>query len=355
MTNPVVLHVAGPSLGGMGQHVISLVRLLPEEGFESVLAAGRLPPGSAREPDHRIDLAGARSALIAVARLRRIVSRIRPAIVHAQGLKAAGAATLARGRARLVVTVHNAPGSSRRAPPGAARAALRAADVVIAVSDELARSLPSSLPTRVVPLAIPAARATPSRPRSDVRRELGEGPIVLTLARLEPQKDLEVLLASARLVAPRVPGARFLIAGSGPQEASLRRRASELGLDDVVAFLGYREDATDLLAAADVLALSSRWEGVPFSVLEAAALGVPVVATRVGGLPEIIQDGVSGSLVPPRDPAALAAAIERVLTDPARAQAMAELARSRLASRPDERACVREIAQIYRDLLRLNP
>ena len=162
--------------------------------------------------------------------------------------------------------------------------------------------------------------------RESARRELGceEGNFVwLAMGRLHPQKDYPTLLAAfSRLVADH-PEARLRIAGEGRLYGELLELVEELGLTETVELLGLRADAPRLLAAADALVLSSAWEGLPNVVMEAMVAGLPVVATAVGGVPELVDDGRTGRLVPPGDVAALARAIGEVtVADPSVRAAM---------------------------------
>jgi glycosyltransferase involved in cell wall biosynthesis len=165
----------------------------------------------------------------------------------------------------------------------------------------------------VIPNAVDVAALR--RPRSpELRQTLqgnGELPLVLVVARLDPQKGHRDLLAAAA----SVPDARFLLAGDGFERPALERLAHELGVSDRVSFLGHRDDIADLLAASDVFVLPSLYEGLPISVLEAMAAGIPVIATRVGGTDEAVVHGESGLLVRRSDPSELGAAIRRVLSD----------------------------------------
>lgn len=154
----------------------------------------------------------------------------------------------------------------------------------------------------------------------------GDAPLVVCAARLEAVKGVEHLVRAAALL----PRARVAIAGDGPLLEQLRELAVELGLSDRLALLGRVTPVAPLLAAADVVVLPSRSEGLPMAALEAMALGKPVVASRVGGLPEAVEDGVTGVLVPPSDPDALAAALAELLGDPERARAMGEAGRARV-------------------------
>jgi glycosyltransferase involved in cell wall biosynthesis len=142
-----------------------------------------------------------------------------------------------------------------------------------------------------------------------------EGPIVGVVARLEPEKGHPTLLEAWRTIAAAVPDATLLVVGEGSQRAALEALAADLGVADRVVFTGRRDDVPAVTAALDVAVLPSYREALGLTVLEAMALSRPVVASNVGGIPEMIEDGVTGLLVPPRDAGALAAAILRLLRD----------------------------------------
>ena len=164
----------------------------------------------------------------------------------------------------------------------------------------------------VSPNPAPAALTLPSR--DELREELGlRGPTFAFAGRLTAAKALDVALQAVAAV----PDASLLVVGDGPDRGALEEQTRELGLDGRVRFLGgrSREDVLRILAAADAGLLSSRWENFPHLVVEALAAGTPVIATAVGGVPEIVRDGENGLLVPPGDPAALAAAMRRLITD----------------------------------------
>jgi glycosyltransferase involved in cell wall biosynthesis len=189
----------------------------------------------------------------------------------------------------------------------------------------------------VIPNAATVApRAAQPVPRSELAGNTTE-PIVLTIARLDAQKGIAHLLDAAAAV----PHASFAIAGDGPDRAALEARAATLGIGDRVRFLGHRRDVPALLASADLFVLPSLYEGLPLAVLEAMTAGVPVVATAIGGTDEVVRDGETGTLVPPADPAALAAAINRTLADRDRAARLAAAARSTVAA----------VARLYDTLL----
>jgi glycosyltransferase involved in cell wall biosynthesis len=166
----------------------------------------------------------------------------------------------------------------------------------------------------------------------DLRAELGipaDAPVVATVAVMRPQKRLEVLLEAFAAVRAQEPAARLVIAGDGPERPALEAVAQRLALGDAVTFLGRRQDVETIWRGTDVAAMSSDFEGTPLAVLEAMALGVPWVATEVGGLPDIVEHGRTGLLVPKGDAAALAAGLLELLRDPARRAQLGESARER--------------------------
>ncbi|MEX1248233.1 MAG: glycosyltransferase family 4 protein [Anaerolineales bacterium] len=165
------------------------------------------------------------------------------------------------------------------------------------------------------------------------RKELGipaNGLLFLTLGRLTNQKGHTHLLDAIALVAPGHSELRFVFAGDGPQRIDLEKKATDLGIVDKVLFLGVRDDVANLLFAADVFVQPSLWEGLSLALLEALFAGLPVVATRVEGVVDVVEEGKSALLVPPGDAGALAAALERIIED--------EKLRQRLGRAGQERA-----------------
>jgi glycosyltransferase involved in cell wall biosynthesis len=239
------------------------------------------------------------------------------------------------------------------------------ADRVITSGEEIRRMViaAGARPERVV--AIPAGVALEAfdgpRTSAETLESVGLGrgptdpplgPIVGSVAMFRGSKGHDHLLdAFARLHAHR-PDARLLLVGDGGRRAWAEGLARERGIGDAVRFTGFRQDVPALLGVMDCFALAStRTEGVPQSLLQAAAAGVPLVASRVGGIPEVVEDGVTGLLVPPEDPAALAAAIERVLADPAAAAARARTARKRCEERFSRETSIGRLLSLYDELV----
>ena len=177
-----------------------------------------------------------------------------------------------------------------------------------------------------------------------------DGPVVGAIARLHRQKGVEHLLRAAPKILAGNPEAKIVVAGGGPLEDKLRRLATRLGLDRRVLLLGERTDARDLLALFDVCVLPSLWEGLPLVLIEAAMLGRPIVASDIDGVREVLRDGETGLLVPPARPAALAAAVGRLLGDPALAARIGAAARAEI---PVEFTLERMVAETQRLYLEL--
>jgi glycosyltransferase involved in cell wall biosynthesis len=292
-------------------------------------------------------------------RLRRLVRERNIDVVHIHSPYVAGIARPAlrasRRRVGIAYTLHNRADSHRRSTRLLDARTIRFDDVDLAVSESVRDSLPVRLRNRfdVVHHGVDLAPYDAARANRVVAREaLGVAPdelLVTTVANLRATKDHVALLNAAALVLERVPLVRFLIVGQGPLESELRSLHHTLALGDRVQFLGQRDDVPSVLAASDVFALSSRFEGLPVALMEALASGLPVVATNVGGIPEIVTDGREARLVAPERHDLLAAALIEVLTDTQQRAAMVDAATVR-GRQLDLRASIAEIESRYRTL-----
>jgi glycosyltransferase involved in cell wall biosynthesis len=196
--------------------------------------------------------------------------------------------------------------------------------------------------------------ALPEADGARVRAELGiaaDAPVLVSVAVLREEKQLDLLVSAAADLAAEFPGLQVLIAGGGPLHNDLAAQAEQLGVSGSVRLLGPRRDVPDLLAASDVAVLCSRFEGTPLSVLEYMDAGLPVVATRVGGLPHVIEHGVHGLLTEPGDAHALAGGIAELLRDPERARAMGAAGRERRREHYDFGRTLHTLQGIYEELL----
>jgi len=237
----------------------------------------------------------------------------------------------------------------------ALRAAIAATRGVVAVSHALAASLRSDLwlPHHRITV-VPNGVRSPNGVTTELRAELGLGPadrLVLAVGNLYPVKGHRDLVSALAQLVPRHPTLHAAIAGRGELEMALREEAATRGIGGRLHLLGLRGDVGSLLAAADVFVLPSRSEGLPLALLEAMFAGRPIVATRVGEVPTVLADGAAGLLVDPGSPDQLAAAIDRLLGDPALAQTLGSRAQERANAEFHVSRMVERYASLYRDAL----
>ena len=281
--------------------------------------------------------------------LRALARRFRADVVHVHDPHAAAAALwLGSPPTRLIAS--RRVDFALRGP--LSRWKYRRCRRVIAVSRAVARVLErDGLPApslRVVYEGVPDRAPAGGGP--DALRALGVPagvPVVGNVAALTGHKDHATLLAAAARVIAQVPEARFVIVGQGELEGRLRMQAQALGLEGRVVFAGFRPDVDALIPAFDVFCLSSHMEGLGTSLLDAMCYGRAVVGTAAGGIPEAVEDGVTGRVVPPRQPDALAAALTEVLTDGARREAMGQAGRARFLARFTADRMVDETLAVY--------
>ncbi len=286
--------------------------------------------------------------------------RLRPDILntHTEYADMVGAALKATGAARRMVrTGHNVvewPFDLRiwrklsRIYPWVADMEVGVSRAVVQMLGENPAARLRRRPARYIPNAIDPELVLAQRSGRDMRALLGiapQAPLFGVVGRLSEQKGLPYLIRAMHLVRAALPEARLLIIGNGERRDELHALVTEQGLGDCITFLGPRSDAIDLIASLDAFVSSSLWEGLPTVILEAMLLGTPVVATNIAGSRDLVIDGATGLLVPPRDPAALAQAMLRMIREPANARAMAEHARSHI-----EQFAIRTVAHAYGQL-----
>ncbi len=294
-------------------------------------------------------------------RLRTRLVREPVDILHAHSPYPAGIARLVvrslpkRNRPKLVYTVHNTFPSFSAPTRILNGMTYPLDDADLAVSTEVHETIWPRLRARtevvIHGVVLDEVRAQLAG-REAVREELGlaAGEICVgTIANFRAQKDYPNLFAAARSLIDRGWRGRIVAVGQGPLEADMRALHDRLGLGDRVLLLGHRPDAVRVLAACDVFTMASDNEGLPVALMEALALGLPIAATAVGGIPEAVTDGVEGLLVPPKQPEALADAIEKISVDATLRADMAAAA-SAAGARFDIRVAVERIEAIYRDL-----
>jgi glycosyltransferase involved in cell wall biosynthesis len=371
----VVTLVAVLTRFGGAEHVaLEMTRGLDRERFDRTLAVTRWTPAAAAEqwvPDSlaALDRAGVRFLgldrpsvlhLWAWWPLIRYLRRERVDILHTHQFGSNVFGVIVGRLARVPVIVAHEHSWSYVGQP--MRKLLDRwviaglADVLVAVSSEDRRRMrevehipdakTALLPNGIAddPLAVT---------RGDVRAELGIDPgqpVVGTVSTLRPEKRVDVLVRAAAALADRVPGVRILVAGRGWEQAALEALIAELGVGGTVTLVGQRTDIPDFLAALDVAVCSSEREGSPLSVMEYMQAGLPTVATRVGGVPDLIEDGVHGRLVPSDDPDALAEAIGDLLEDPERRAEMGSRARERQRAEFTTGVMVQRLEALYERL-----
>jgi glycosyltransferase involved in cell wall biosynthesis len=207
----------------------------------------------------------------------------------------------------------------------------------------------------VIPNGLDLKPVGSAEKRREMRLKLGwdpEQPVIGTVARLHRQKGVVYLIRAAEKVLASLPGARIVVVGEGPLGRKLRHLAERMSLGDRLVFLGERRDAVELISVFDVFVLPSLWEGLPFVLVEAAALEKPIVATAVDGITEIIEDGKTGRLVPPGNAGELADAIIRLLQNREGAFRLAERARALVPARFPLRRMVEQTQNLYLELYR---
>lgn len=204
---------------------------------------------------------------------------------------------------------------------------------------------------RVVSPGVPIKNLRVQESAAEARERLGiKGFCLGTVSRLEEQKGLEFLLAALGLIRPGIPDLTWLIVGDGVRRASLERLVRDLGLEDIVRFLGTRRDVPLILRGLDLYVQPSLWEGIPLTLLEAMGAGAPAISTLVGRAPEVIQDGENGRLVPPGDAAALAAAIMEAYQHPEWRRQWAEQGERTIREKYSLEHMVGQFADIYLEL-----
>jgi glycosyltransferase involved in cell wall biosynthesis len=367
------------NIGGPAQHVALLAEALNDPDFRTTLVTGVVGPeegdmtdfartrgvepivvpGIQREISPKDDLRALRA-------LRRLIREERPDVVHTHTAKAGLLGRLAAYMSGVPVIVHTFHGhvfwgyfgpTKTRFFILLERLMARLSNTILTISDRLRQDLiryriASPDRIQVVPLGLELSPFSEIRSsRGALRRELGistDSPLVGIIGRLVPIKNHTLFLEAAKHVRERLPEAHFLIVGDGECRGEMQALTGQLGLTRHVTFTGWRRDLPVIYADLDALVVSSRNEGTPVSVIEAMAAGVPVVATAVGGIPDLLQDGTLGELTPSDDVQAMTEAIVTALNVPdsqrrerAREWVLANYSARRLAN--DTRALYRAL------------
>ena len=370
------LNVGGPSV-----HVILLTAGLKDRGYETQLVIGQESP---RE-GNLFDLAARKGVacvampglgrevrpwrdLRALLGLYRMMRTFRPHIVHTHTAKAGMLGRLAARVAGVPVVVHTFHGHVLRGYFGPLTTAFYRAmerglgassDVLVAVSDAVKRDLvglgvASDAKIRVIPLGLDLEPLAGALPRGSLRGEAGvpgDAPLIGIVGRLAPIKDVGTFLRAAAAVRAAVPAARFAVVGDGEERGPLEAERARLGLEGCVFFHGWRRDMAAVYGDLDVVVNCSRNEGTPVALIEALAAGRPVVATRVGGTPDLLGDGRRGVLVPPGDAAALAAGIVDALRGSEPLPARVREGQAYVLAHHSARRLIDDVDALYRELL----
>jgi len=379
-----ILRIIGRlNVGGPAIHVVNLTAGLDPHRYRSLLVAG----SENEDEGSMLDFAlshGVKPTVIAemvtafslaprdgkaLLKLYRFMRRERPHIVHTHTAKAGFLGRLAARMAGVPVVVHTFHGHVLHGYYGPAKNELLRrieqslawlCDRLVTVSDQVKNELvgydiAKAEKISVVPLGFDLDPFLNSHTeQGEFRREMGLGDehkLVGIVGRIFPIKNHALFLESAARIAAQEPAARFVIVGDGVFRPNLENQARELGITDRVLFTGWRRDLPRICADLNVLVVSSDNEGTPVSAIEAMAAGCPVVATRVGGLPDLIDDHKTGCLVPPRDPDALASAVLDLLQSPHTARELGRNAQEFVRQRFTVRRLLDDMDHLYRQLL----
>ena len=348
--------VSSLNVGGMEQFVVRLAAHQRRQGEQVSIVTLHDGPLHARADESGVPA----QILNAPHKFGRLAQgawhfrRLRPDIIHAHNTTSLHFAALGArvSGARLLITCHGrGKGTPRRLGEWERDRTRAAVAVSHAVRDEVEREFAG----RVVVIHNGIDGTLPTRPRAQVRAELGlrEGqPTAIVVARMDALKGHATLLRALALL--RETGSRLttLFVGDGDERPDLERLARESGLDAAhIRFLGFRQDVTDLLAASDLFVLPSLSEGLPLSILEAMSQGLPIVASNVGGIPELVENGRQGVLVPPGDARILADALQKLACDADLRQTMGAAGQARVTASFGFDRMAAQYAALYHSLL----
>jgi glycosyltransferase involved in cell wall biosynthesis len=364
-----------PSLGGGQTALLLLAENLDRSRFEVVISSGGDGPLAEEARQKGIAYVpvslGKQLSLRPLREIAGVLKEKKIDILHTHGGIAGLYGRSAARRARTPAVVHTLHGIHylhyrnpflRRLYVLLERRYSRSTDRLILVcQSDLRQARTHRLaPEEKMTVILNGTEVRPGLGADDISRrriELGwlpDRPVIGTVARLHRQKGVVNLLRAAPKILNVFPEVRIAVVGDGPQGGSLRREAQRLGLEGHLFFLGERKDAASVMALFDVFVLPSLWEGLPFVLVEAAALGKPIVATAVDGVPEILEDGKTGLLVPPKDPSALADAVIRLLKDKEEARRLGAMARTLVPPRFPLRRMIDQTQNLYLELMGRN-
>lgn len=356
--------VVRPSKGGAFWHALRLSQKLGARGYETAICGPHDDLADVEATVIRLEIPRHPHPIrhgAAIARLSRIYRRFRPDVVHAHGSQGGAVARLARllaPRVPVVFTPHNYAFTNWFTNP-LERGLYRSIEVALAplatrvicvceAERRIAASVGPRKRTRVVYNGIePLA---PAPPDPEIAHLSEAGPLICTVAELQLPKGVTTLVETMPKVLERFPDANLVVAGEGAERQRLEQQMGELGVGAHVRLLGSIDNVAGLLGAADVFVQPGWSESFPYSILEAMGMGMPIVATDVGGVGEAVEDGVTGRLVPRQDSTAMAQAIVDLLAERDRAEMLGRAAKARMMSRFRLDRMVNETLGVYREI-----
>ena len=371
----VLFHIVNSlRVGGAEQFVVNMLRYHDRACYRPVCICLRAPMGTHLEaavqqmgvPLHFLDVSNKPLRWLHNMKLNALFKEYRPTVVHTHlsGIRYAFPLTLKYRTPAFVHTLHSvadqeiSSGPNRQVRLLAFRYGIGSC-VPVAISEEVARTF-EAIYNRPAPVLIPNGIPTEAfAPCAEIRQQLRQEfqiaqqtLVFIHVGRFDAVKNHAMLVSAfSQLFASALVPMELWLVGDGELREAVQQQVRTLGIENRVRFLGIRSDIPDLLRAADVFVFPSRWEGNPLSVMEAMAAGLPVVATAVGGVPELVEDGVSGILVPNEDHNALVGALQQLVQRADLRAQMAHAARRRAEERFDIRHTVAAYESLYESLL----
>ena len=373
----IVYHLNSIALGGMELHALVLARGVARAGWQVSVILPELPAldpliasfAAAGVATYRITVTGEQGMMglgTGWLKVRALLRQIAPAILHQHRTgpyhgKWTVLAARAAGVPVVVASEHQAAYRLTGMSRWTNAVVDRLVDRIVAVSDhdyrcQLAES--GRPPGKIVRIhnGIDVSRYQPAPPEVVAAHRAALGipagaPVIGTVARLEEQKGVSYFLRALPTLRQRWPGLTVLVAGHGTLRQSLEAEAAALGVSGYTRFVGFVSDAAEIMSLMDVVVIPSIWEPFGMVAAEAMSVGRAVVVSRVGGLPEVVEDGESGLLVPPGEPPALAQAVDRLLADPGLRERLAAAGQQRVAAQFTLEVMAEKMLALYRELL----
>jgi len=372
LPTPVLLCRIDGNFGGVERNLLSLAQGLDPNQFPPIVVTLAYPGELARLarqagiPTEFIPMRSRLDIVRAGRRLIEIAERRGAGLVHTFGIRSNTLAAFARKRLAIpwVIRLPNINTRDYRNPARGwlshwfNNQLIRRADALQVISPQLeayVRSWPHP-PRRIycIPNGVDLGGYIRENQAQGVRERLrisGDAPVIGSMGRLDKIKGYDLLLHAYQKITQKIPEARLLLVGDGPERLPLAELAARLSLPHPVIFTGYTEDVKPYLAVLSLFVCSSRSEGVPHSLLEAMAMGLPIVSTRVGGIESVMEDRREGWLIPAEDVDALSSAVLELLSCPGTAQTCAQAARARVEQEFSLRRMVEQVQTMYRELI----